>query len=177
MLRTPGIDLGKRQATAPAPTGKGADGASLTGHIDPDGRRVIDSTKMEDQPIRGRPRKMAPVPDGVVARAHADARERGLIGEGQDDRSIEVGCVKGELPGAIEARPLPPAQPRAWVLGTRRPRQHLIRSDRQRLNVRPWGPSPTAFSSVPRSRPTRSKEATSTATGGRGSTRPAPPSC
>src|SRR6266702_3647614 len=113
--------------------------------IDPDGRRVIDRTKMEDQPIRVRAGEATPVPDGIVERALADARERGLIGEGHDDRSIEVGCVKAELPGAIEARPMPPAQPRARVLGTRSRRQCLSPSDGQRLNVRRMGTFPDGF--------------------------------
>src|SRR5438876_1343929 len=113
--------------------------------IDPDGRGVVDRTKMEDQPVRIRPGKATPVPDRVVEGVLADARKHGLIGERHDDRSIEVGCVKGELPGAIEARPTPPAQPGAWILRTRSRRQRLRRSDGQRLNLRRMGAFPEGF--------------------------------
>src|SRR5260370_14189706 len=105
--------------------------------IAPDGGVVVDRTEMQHQPIRVRSLEAAPVPDRVVERALADARQHGLVGEGHDDRSIEIGCVEGELPRAIEVGPSAPAQPWARVLRTWRGKQHL--------NVRRMGSFPDGF--------------------------------
>src|SRR5439155_7028555 len=83
--------------------------------LDRHGRLVVHGAEMKDEPLGNGRVKPAPVPDGIMQRPLGDAGQLRLVGEGHNDRTVEVRPVKGELPLAIEVDPLISPQDRARI--------------------------------------------------------------
>ena len=76
--------------------------------INEDGGAVIDGAEVQQETIGVRRDEPASVPDGVMEIRPADARERRLVGEGDQDRAVEGRLVKSEAPFTVEVDPVAP---------------------------------------------------------------------